>query len=101
MVGSPPPPSGALQAWLAAPIRLNTTQNGFMAYWLLLAVPWPRFAAEPDPQGEFTAAADLGAVFDALSTLPRHGRRWSTHWLSFSEAALRNLAAVWRSGGDP
>ena len=51
--GPPLPPSDALLAWLATPLRLNTTQNGFMAYWLLLAVPWPRFITEPDPLGEF------------------------------------------------
>ena len=56
-------------------MEFKTTQNGFMAaYWLLMAAPWPRYVTQPDTQGNFAAAADLGAIFDALGTIPRHGR---------------------------
>ena len=94
--GIPPMSCAALGAWLASPIQLDTAQNRFIAYRILLGVPWPHFATQPDPNSEWQAAAGLGTIFDALSTRPCHGRRWAQFWLDWSEAAVRDIAQTWR-----
>ena len=95
--GEPPPWSMDLHNFAAAPFTMTTTQNRFMALWLVLGVPWPEFATQPDATGAFTVAAALGNLFDNLAVQPSYLRQWAGHWLDWSEAHLRAHALVWRA----
>ena len=74
----------------------SSPSTRFLAYWLLMGVPWPRRIAlsmggvQPDALPLLSA---LGAVFDALNVRPNRLRRWAYDWLSWSEDALVELAA--------
>ena len=72
-----------------------TDERNFIAYWLLLATPWPRSAAG---RAGFTAAAALGALFDATNVRPARLRKMAEAWLTWSEDMLNNnLGPTWKA----
>ena len=72
-----------------------TDERNFIAYWLLLATPWPRSAAV---RAGFTTAAALGALFDATNVRPARLRKMAEAWLTWSEDMLNNnLGPTWKA----
>ena len=52
------------------PLDAARAGTRFLAYWALLATPWPQSVTTFADPAEHVAAAALGALFDALSIHP-------------------------------
>ena len=95
----PPPVLTNAEQLALADLRGGTLPPGdernFIMYWLLLATPWPRAVAV---RAGFTAAAALGALFDATNVRPARLRRMAEAWITWSENALNeNLGPTWQA----
>ena len=99
--GSAPTMPEAFQHFVTLPFTLSSPETCFIFYWFLLGAPWPHFATQPDQHGRLLVAASLGALFDALSTRPRHLRRPARYWLTWSESSIRAFAQHWRGSISP
>jgi hypothetical protein len=68
-------------------------------YWMLMAVPWPRFMTQPPHCGthHLPASAAMGTLFDMLSVPAWRLRRWAVNWSRWADGRLRALARDWRT----
>ena len=87
----PPPPPREL-----ADLRERGWQ--MLAYWTLLAIPWPELPCTPHlGTPGFAAAAAFGRLFDALAVPTGQLSDFAQLWLHWSESNLRRLATTWNN----
>jgi len=87
----------ALDVFCYAPPNLAVPPHAewrFIAYWMLMAAPWPRSATTaPGPHaGQFRAAAALGGIFDALNVPAHRLRAWASLWAGWANGAIIDIA---------
>ena len=87
----PPPPPREL-----ADLRERGWQ--MLAYWTLLAIPWPERPCTPHlGTPGFAAAVAYGRLFDALTVPTGQLSDLAQLWLHWSESNLRRLATTWNN----
>ena len=88
---APPPPPREL-----ADLRERGWQ--MLAYWTLLAIPWPELPCTPHlGTPGFAAAVAFGRLFDALAVPTGQLSDLAQLWLHWSESNLHRLAATWNN----